>query len=102
MGILIKSSKENPIIINGTKIELPSVYGRFDFVGRSEGNTIEVSVTTYVDKEAFKSGLTGVSTNVPQGGKQFDLKPEEIQSIDTAHSYVLSEYTNLGFDAEIV
>ena len=99
MGILINKTEEKAILIQGTEIEVPSVYGRIDFVGRGDGKTLECVVTTYASKEAYKGGSNPLSTDVPTGGfKVEELAIDEEQSTSTAIKYALQVYNEQGYD----
>lgn len=97
MGLIIKGQ----IKIQGTEIELPEVYGRLEFAGRSDGKTLEIAVATYASKTAFTSGASVLSTNVQQGNMNVELKEGEMQSIDTAHEYAKQAFEQLGYTVEI-
>lgn len=97
MGLIIS----NNITITGTTIELPEVYGRIEFAGRADGKTLEVALSTYASKQAYKSGASVISTSVPMGSITVELQEGEIQSIETAHNYALSALKQHGFDVTI-
>ena len=97
MGLIIKGQ----ITIQGTEIELPEVYGRLEFAGRSDGKTLEIAVATYASKSAFTSGASIISTNVQQGNMNVELKAGEMQSIETAHQYAQQAFEQLGYTVEI-
>jgi hypothetical protein len=101
MGLIIKSTEEKKITIQGTAIELNEVYGRIEFAGRADGKTLEVAVATYASKEAFESGASVLSTNVQQGSFNAEILPTELQSIDTAHEYGKQAFEQLGYSVEI-
>jgi len=101
MGLIIKSTAEKKITIQGTAIELPEVYGRIEFAGRADGKTLEVAVTTYASKQAFKEGAYQLSTNVPQGSFKAELQEGEFQSVETAHDYAQKAFSDLGFNVDI-
>lgn len=101
MGLLINSTEEKKITIIGTQIEVPSVYGRIEFAGRADGKTLEVSIATYASKEAFESGVSALSTDVPQGNFAVEIQPTEIQSIETAHTYGKLAYEQYGYEVVI-
>lgn len=101
MGLLIKSTENQKIFIAGTEIEMQEIYGRLEFAGRADGKTLEVAVTTFASKEAFKKGASALTTNVQQGSFSVELKEAEIQSIDTAHTYSIQAFEQLGFDCTI-
>jgi len=98
MGLIIKS--EN-IEITGTSIKLPEVYGRIEFAGRANGKTLEIVLTTYASKQAFKSGASVISTSVPMGNFSVEILSEENQSIETAHNYTKSLLEQQGFETTI-
>ena len=101
MGLLVKSTETTKIIITGTSIELPEVYGRIEFAGRADGKTLEVALSTYASKEAYKSGASVISTSVPMGNFSAQILESEIQSVETAHLYTKSLLENQGFEAII-
>ena len=98
MWLIIKS--EN-IEITGTSIKLPEVYGRIEFAGRVNGKTLEIGLTTYASKQAFKSGASVISTNVPMGSITAELQESQLQSVETAHKYVKLVLENQGFDVTL-
>jgi hypothetical protein len=99
MGVLINKTEEKSILIKGTEIEVPSVYGRLTFVAREDGQTLEVVVTTYASKDAYKGGSSPLTTDVPTGSfKVEELAPEETQGVETAHKYAIQVYNDLGYD----
>lgn len=97
MGLIISGK----ITITGTEIDVPSVYGRIEFAGRADGKTLESSIATYASKEAFTSGASALSTDVPQGNFTVEILPTEIQSIDTAHEYSKQAYEQMGYQVTI-
>lgn len=101
MGLLINSTEENKITITGTEIDVPSVYGRIEFAGRADGKTLEIAIATYASKDAYKSGASALSTDVPQGNFNVEILPTEIQSIDTAHKYAKIAYEQMGYEVII-
>jgi hypothetical protein len=52
MGLIINKTDEKTITIQGTTIEMDSVYGRIEFAGRADGKTMEINIATYASKEA--------------------------------------------------
>jgi hypothetical protein len=101
MGLIIKSTEEKKVTIQGTDIELLEVYGRLEFAGRADGVTIEVAVSTYASKQAFKESASVLSTSVQQGSFTTEIKDGESQSVETAHTYAKQAFEQLGFDVEI-
>jgi hypothetical protein len=98
MGLLIKSTENQKIVIAGTEIEMQEIYGRLEFAGRADGKTLEVAVTTYASKEAFKKGASALTTNVQQGSFSVELLEGEKQGVDEAHAYALKAFVQLGFE----
>jgi hypothetical protein len=96
MGLIIKSKEKQPIVIKGTTIELPNIYGRLEFAGRADGKTLEIVIMTYVSKESFKDGTSQLSTNVSQGS--FTI---ESQSVETVHIYSKDFLEGKGYDVEL-
>ena len=97
MGLIINSKEEKKIVITGPEIEIPSIYGRIEFVGRANGKTLEIAISTYASKIAYKSGANPLSTNVQQGNLTVELQEGEIQSIDTALLYSELAYQQMGY-----
>jgi hypothetical protein len=105
MGLIIKPKGENKIVIKGTSVELPEVYGRVEFAARANGKTIECSIATYASKQEFKSeNPTPIATTVLKGavGNVRDELPEGTdQTIQAALEVSKAAIEKLGFEAEI-
>lgn len=101
MGLIINATDEKTITITGTDIQVPNVYGRIEFAGRADGKTLEIAIATYASKQAFESGASALSTDVPQGNITAELQVGEIQGLDTAHQYAKSAFDQLGYTTEI-
>jgi hypothetical protein len=97
MGLIINKTEEKTITIQGTTIEMDSVYGRIEFAGRADGKTLEVSIATYASKEAYESGAAVLSTDVPMGNLTVEIKPTEVQGLETAHEYAQVAFENAGY-----
>ena len=102
MGLIIKPTKEKNIVIKGTEITMPSVYGRIEFAGRADGKTLEVSISTFASKEAFKSEASVITTSVPMGNITVQIEESETQNIETAHKYAILAMNQNGFNCEAV
>jgi hypothetical protein len=98
MGLIIK----NNITITGTTIDIPEVYGRIEFVGRADGKTLEISLSTYASKNAFKNGETAIQTNIVTGNTIVELQEGETQTIETALTYTQVALEQLGYLVEVV
>jgi hypothetical protein len=102
MGLIIKSTEEKTITIQGTTIEMDSVYGRIEFAGRADGKTMEINIATYASKEAYESGAAVLSTDVPMGNITIEIEPTEVQGLETAHKYSKIAYEQQGYLVEII
>jgi len=102
MGLEIKSTQEKSIKIIGTEITLESVYGRIEFAARADGKTLEIAISTYASRDAFKMGASPITTDVQQGNLNVNLQEGEIQSIDTAQIYSQQAYLQLGYSVDII
>jgi hypothetical protein len=101
MGLIIKSTEDKKIVIKGTDIEMPEVYGRIEFAGRADGKTLEVAIGTYASKVAFKEKASQISTDVPQGSFSVELKEGEEQSIESALAYGKAAMEQQGYEVII-
>jgi hypothetical protein len=101
MGLIINKTEEKTITIQGTTIEMDSVYGRLEFAGRADGKTLEVSIATYASKDAYESGAAVLSTDVPMGNITIEIEPTEVQGLETAHKYSKIAFDNLGYNCVV-
>jgi urease beta subunit len=100
MSIQIKATTEKEILIAGTEFKLSEVYGRLEFAARANGETLEISVGTYVSGETYAQGML-LYTDIPAGNINATLEPGELQSIETAHKYAKLAYEQLGYEVII-
>lgn len=100
MSILIKSTETKDILIAGTEFKLSEVYGRLEFAARANGETLEISVGTYVSGETYAQGML-LYTDIPAGNINATLEATEVQSLETAHKYAKLAYENLGYEVII-
>ena len=100
MSILIKSTETKDILIAGTEFKLSEVYGRLEFAARANGETLEISVGTYVSGDTYAQGML-LYTDIPAGNINATLEPTEVQSLETAHKYAKLAYENLGYEVII-
>jgi len=101
MALSIKSTETKKINISGTSLELTEVYGRIEFVGRSNGKTLEIATSTYTTKSTYEEGKP-VFTDIPSNNIYVDIEPTEVQSLETAHKYAKMVYEQLGYDVTII
>jgi hypothetical protein len=98
MGLLVSATAEKKILIQGTEIELPSVYVRLEYAARANGVTLEIAASTYASKEAFKDGAGAIFTDVQQGNFSVDLQPGEEQNLSSAEIYSKLSFQQLGYN----
>ena len=101
MGLQINATEKQAILIKGTEVELPYVYARLEMVARADGKTMEVYVSTFASKDAYKEG-GAVLTDVPQGSFTVEVEEGEAQSIEIAHKYAVQVFTEKGYKVENV
>lgn len=100
MGLLV-TKIDKPILVSGTEIELPSVYCRVYFLGKEDGNSMEIvpmiytTYQTYLDKKP-------VPTDMPLGNFIVTIEPTEVQSSEVALKYAALAFAQLGYEAEII
>lgn len=102
MGLLINGTEEKKIVITGTEIEVPSVYGRIEFAGRADGKTLEIAIATYASKAAYKAGASALSTSVQQGNLTVELSEGQTQGLDMALEYAKITYEQMGYSVSII
>ena len=100
MAILITATADKPIIISGTELTLPEVYGRIRFVGDYSGTKIQGEVMTFASKTSYNEGKN-IYTDVPIGSYEAQLEADEVQSLETAHKYAQIAYQDMGYDVTI-
>jgi len=101
MAILIKETATNPITISGTDLTLSNVYGRIAFACKPDGKNIEVSITTYGNKQSYKENKI-LYTSVPMGNASGEIEASEQQNLEAAHNLSKKAYEELGYEVEII
>jgi hypothetical protein len=97
MALLISSTLDNPIHVQGTAIELRQVYNRLEFGCRPNGITIEIAFYTYADKSSFDAG-NYLPTDLPTGNLVQDVDPlTQVQGLQAAHELAKAWYESLGY-----
>jgi len=102
MGLLVSATAEKNILIQGTNIELKSVYVRLEYGARPNGTTLEIASYTYDNKEAYDNGANVLLTNVPMSNITVELKEKQMQDLSSAEIYSKANYEELGYVAEIL
>lgn len=98
--LLTKQTNTTPIIIQGTDIELNSLYVRIEFICNFDAS-LTISYKTYLNHDAFIQGKE-IITDVKNMTYSFVLLETETQSLETALDYMQVVFTNLGYNALIV
>jgi hypothetical protein len=101
MALIITPSTEQKIHVQGTTIELSSVYNRLEFGCRPNGISIEITFYTYADKAAFDAG-NYLPTDLPTGNLTQDIDLEtQTQSVEAAHKLAKTWYEEQGYNVVI-
>lgn len=100
MALIIKATENKKINIAGTTLELTYVYGRIEFVGRANGQTLEIATTTFTNKTTYEEGKP-VFTDIPSNNLYVNIEPTEVQSVETAHKYGKMAYEQMGYEVII-
>ncbi len=101
MALIITPTTEKKIYIQGTTIELSSVYNRLEFGCRPNGLTMEISFYTYADHAAYLAG-NSLPTDLPTNNLTGDIDPlTQTQDLAAAHSLAKTYYESLGYNVTI-
>jgi hypothetical protein len=57
MGLIVEGTEDKKLYIEGTNVELPSVYVRFEYANRQDGKSVEIAIYTYTSREDYKKSL---------------------------------------------
>jgi hypothetical protein len=97
MALIITPTTEKKILVQGTSIELSSVYNRLEFGCRLNGVSMEIAFYTYADHAAYLAG-NSLPTDLPTGNLNKDIDPlTQTQDLAAAHSLAKAYYESLGF-----
>jgi len=102
MGLLVNATAEKKILIQGTEIELQSVYARLEYGARANGVTLEIAASTYESKDAYESGASILLTDVPMSNITVELEEGQMQDLLSAELYSKVRYEELGYAVEIL
>jgi hypothetical protein len=97
MGLIIISTETKKILITGTQIELPNLYGRVEFAARSDGKTLEIALSTFASLEAFENNASIITTNVPMGNLTVKIEPTQSQDLTTSLLYMKAVLEQDGY-----
>ncbi len=97
---LLLSKNTTQINVQGTDIELTSVYVRIVFTCQLDGS-LTITYKTYQDFEAFLAGKE-IATDIQNMTYNFVILETETQSLEVALQYMYIAFSELGYYAEIV
>ena len=101
MALIITPTTAKKILVQGTTIELESVYNRLEFGCRPNGTSIEVAFYTYADHASYIAG-NFVPTDLPIGNLNGDIDPQtQSQGLAAAHELAQTWYESLGYNVTI-
>ena len=100
MGLLIESTETKKVLIDGTEIEVPQVYGRVEFHAMKDGVSMEAQCTIYANKGAMAQNKY-LFTNIGMPTIKIELGSGETQGLGMALSYMAGYLTSQGYDVEI-
>ena len=97
MALIVTSTTNNQIHVQGTAIELSSVYTRLEFGCRPNGTTMEIAFYTYADRAAFLAG-----TDLPTSNLTQDIDPTtQTQGLAAAHELAKAWFEGQGYQVSI-
>jgi hypothetical protein len=101
MALIIYSTTNNPIRIQGTATELASVYNRLEFNCKPNGITMEIAFHTYADHASYVTG-NQLPTDLPNLNIIADINLlTQIQDLTAAHELARSYFESLGYVVSI-
>lgn len=101
MALIITPTEQKKIFVQGTEIELQSVYNRIEFGCRPNGKTIEISFYTYADHAGYQSN-NYLPTDLPTGNLTRDIDTQtQTQSVEAAHELAKTWYEEQGYEVVI-
>lgn len=101
MGLIIISTETKKILITGTSIELPTIYGRVEFAARADGKTLEIALSTFASLEAFEAKASVMTTSVPMGNLTVKIEPTQSQDLTTSLLYMKAVLEQDGYEVII-
>ena len=97
---LLLTKNTTQINVQGTDIELTSVYVRIVFTCQLDGS-LTITYKTYQDFAAFLAGKE-IATDIQNMTYNFVILETETQSLEVALLYIQTVFTELGYNAAIV
>ena len=99
--MIIQATETNKITINGSPIELESIYLRFEYFAKANGEEMEIAFYTYYDKEAYLNNLL-LPTNIGNMNVKVKLQEGEMQSYETAKACIEKAFIENGYNIETI
>lgn len=101
MALILTPTQEKKIKIQGTTIELNSLYLRLEFKARINGSTLEINGVQFINKEMFRNN-TPVVTDIISPQVMFDIDTTtRVQDISAAHELLKAYYQENGYSVTI-
>jgi hypothetical protein len=97
---LLLTKNTTPILIQGTDIEITSVYVRIIFTCNIDGS-LTINYKTYLNNDAYLSNKE-IVTDIINLTYNFVILETETQSLETALLYMQNIFIELGYNAIIV
>lgn len=97
---LLLSKNTTQINVQGTNIELSSVYVRIVFTCQIDGS-LTITYKTFLDYQAFLAGKE-IATDIVNITYNFVILETETQSLEVALLYMQQVFLQLGYYAKIV
>jgi len=97
---LLLSKNTTQINVQGTDIELSSVYVRIVFTCQLDGS-LTITYKTYLNHDAFLAGKE-IATDIVNMTYNFVISGIETQSLEVALLYMQQVFIKLGYNAAIV
>ena len=97
---LLLTKNTTPINVQGTEIELSSVYVRIIFTCLIDGS-LTITYKTFLNYEAFLAGKE-IATDIVNMTYNFVILETETQSLEVALLYMQQVFIDLGYFADIV
>ena len=100
MALIISATQNNKLKLNGTLIELNSIYVRINWSCPITGKNINYSLIPFIDKSMYDLG-TAAPIYFEGGSGIAVLDINEIQDLTTIHNKVKENLESLGFEVSI-
>lgn len=106
MALLITNTETKKIEILNAGVEIPQVYGRFDWHPDMEGKKIKTQVLFFKDKATWenyvslrkqgKNAVLNIITDIP-AGLNIEVGENEVQDCDFVHNKLIEAYSAMGY-----